>query len=323
MTLNRPPLPSRRVLTATIVAAALLLVFVRCASAPSRRGDEIVAAGQHFTIGTPVVLWTDEGGYDAYQKKPHFTPLAKPDGRRRYGEIRTGLPAAIERRVQQEGWRLEDLQQHVHLFVLHFDMAGTSRQCFKVLHDVRYLSVHFLLDVDGTIYQTLDLQEHAHHATIANAISIGVEIAHPGAWLRPRHPDMLRWYARDEQGWFLKYPAWLGETGIRTPMFVPRPDRPEPISGLVHGREYWQLDYTPQQYHALAHLCAALSRVFPRIRLEVPRNEDGSVRTTQLSEEELRAFEGIIGHFHVQPNKYDPGPAMQWDRLLEDARALR
>ena len=34
------------------------------------------------------------------------------------------------------------------------------------------------------------------------------------------------------------------------------------------------------------------------------------------------AFSGIVGHYHVQKNKTDPGPAMQWDRLLEDARAL-
>ena len=30
-----------------------------------RRGDEVVAAGQFFHTGTPVVLWLDPGGYDA------------------------------------------------------------------------------------------------------------------------------------------------------------------------------------------------------------------------------------------------------------------
>ena len=32
-----------------------------------RTGDEIVAAGQFFHTGTPVVLWLDPGGYDAYR----------------------------------------------------------------------------------------------------------------------------------------------------------------------------------------------------------------------------------------------------------------
>ena len=95
------------------------------------------------------------------------------------------------------------------------------------------------------------------------------------------------------------------------------------VEGRIHGKQYWQFDYTPQQYRSLAALCAALSRTFPRIRLEAPRDATGAVRSDQLSEAELRAFDGIIGHHHVQKNKTDPGPAMQWDRVLRDARALR
>ena len=30
----------------------------------------------------------------------------------------------------------------------------------------------------------------------------------------------------------------------------------------------------------------------------------------------------IVGHFHVQQNKTDPGPAFQWERLLREAREL-
>ena len=73
----------------------------------------------------------------------------------------------------------------------------------------------------------------------------------------------------------------------------------------------------------LAHLCAGLNKLLPRIRLEVPRDADGRVVSKALPEEQLRAFDGIVGHFHVQTNKQDPGPAMQWDRLLQDARRLR
>ena len=39
-----------------------------------------------------------------------------------------------------------------------------------------------VLDVDGTIYQTLDVRETCWHATKANPRSIGVEIAQIGAW---------------------------------------------------------------------------------------------------------------------------------------------
>src|SRR6185503_14558055 len=77
---------------------------------------------------------------------------------------------------------LERLREVVDQFVLHYDVAGTSGRCFQVLQDARGLSVHFLLDVDGTIYQTLDLRDEAWHATKANPRSIGIEIANLGAY---------------------------------------------------------------------------------------------------------------------------------------------
>lgn len=316
---------NRRHAIAAAVAAFAILLLVRCASAPAgKRGlTNIEACGTSFDIGTRVVRWHEPGGYDAYRREKFFTKEAVPDGRLRYSPLRGGLPEAIAARAAKDGLALGDLQQVVHQFVLHFDVCGTSRQCFKVLQDVRNLSVHFLLDVDGTIYQTLDLREKAQHATYANDFSIGVEIAHPGTFAQPLSADMRRWYEKDDQGWRMKLPAWMEETGIRTPNFVARPARPDFVSGPIHGRTYYQFDYTEQQYRALARLCAGLSRIFPRIRLEAPRDANGAVIQEALSEAKLRAFDGIVGHFHVQKNKQDPGPAMQWDRLLAEARALR
>ena len=37
-----------------------------------RSGNEIMVAGQMFDIGTPVVLWTDPGGFDAYRTERRF-----------------------------------------------------------------------------------------------------------------------------------------------------------------------------------------------------------------------------------------------------------
>ena len=321
-----PTSPARFPLRSALAAFFALLavaLLARCASAPPpREHDEIVAAGRSFHTGTQVVLWHDQGGYDAYQTQKRFKLDEPPDGQLRYRKVRADLPAELEANVTARGWRLDELRAIVRVFVLHFDVAGTSRQCFKILQDVRNLSVHFLLDTDGTIYQTLDLQEQAHHATYANKVSVGVEIAHPGCYPRQRHPDMMRWYEQDEGGWRMKFPAFLGETGVRTKGFVPRPAQNEVLSGAIHGTQYWQLDFTEQQYHALARLCAALHRVFPRIRLDAPRGEDGAVLTTNLPPEQLLGFEGIVGHFHVQRNKTDPGPAFQWERLLREAREL-
>ncbi len=321
--------PTRRRWQPRIVASvvvAVCLLFLRCvsgrATVTAPDGASIAACGQWFAIGTEVVSWRDEGGYDASRREKRFTKEDPPDGTLRYSPLRGNLPDALRARAAANGLTLADLQQVVHQLVVHYDTTGTSRQCFKVLQDVRNLSVHFLLDVDGTIYQTLDLRAKAHHATIANDFSIGIEIAHPGAWRQPMNADMARWYDQDAQGWFMKTPAWMQEPGIRTPGFVARPDRPGIIAGEVQGSVYHQIDFTSAQYAALAKLCAGLSRVLPRIRLQVPREGNGAVTNHVLPEAELRAFEGIVGHFHVQKNKQDPGPAFQWDRLLHDARAL-
>src|SRR5271156_7228514 len=40
-----------------------------------RTGDEIMVAGHYVHTGTPVVLWTDPGGYDAYRVERRFVPI--------------------------------------------------------------------------------------------------------------------------------------------------------------------------------------------------------------------------------------------------------
>ncbi len=330
---DAPRPPWRRHLAARwhllpVAVALAVLVLARCVAnpvatpPPAPEGMAFVACGQRCAVDAPVVLWTHAPNYDAYQTRKRFAD-DEPDGKLRYAPVRGNLPAALAARAGADGLDLADLQQVVHQFVLHFDVAGTSRQCFKILQDVRTLSVHFLLDVDGTIYQTLDLREKAWHATIANDYSIGVEIAHPGDFPQPLGAPMRTWYEKDAQGWRVKFPKWMTELGIRTPDFVARPDRPDVIAGEVQGRTLYQFDYTPQQYRSLIALCAALNRVFPRIRLDAPRDAAGAIRTSALPAEELAAFDGIVGHFHVQTNKTDPGPAFQWERVLQQAREQR
>jgi N-acetyl-anhydromuramyl-L-alanine amidase AmpD len=55
--------------------------------------------------------------------------------------------------VKSDEWDLEYLREVVHQLVIHYDGCGTARRCFKVLHDERALSCHFIIDLDGTIYQ--------------------------------------------------------------------------------------------------------------------------------------------------------------------------
>ncbi len=213
------------------------------------------------------------------------------------------------------------MQGVVDQFVIHYDVCGTARQCFKILHDHRKLSVHFLLDVDGTLYQTLDLRERAWHATKANDRAVGIEIAHIGAYPRQDHRTLVEWYRHDDQGPLIRFPPWMKTTGLPSG-FVGRPARPEIVRGTVQGQDLWQYDFTEPQYAALAKLTATLSSVLPNLRLEVPRDAAGGVRTKALTATEFDAWQGLLGHFHVQTNKTDPGPAFDWQRLLREAAGV-
>lgn len=255
-----------------------------CATAPrsggtpvaGRNGDEIVVDGRLVSTGTRVVLFSDPGGFDGYAEHrfgdPSIAgPRDHPDRIRRYGTVRRGVPRDLRRAVSQ--------------IVVHYDAAGTSRRCFTILHDLRGLSCHFLLDTDGTVYQTLDVKERAWHAADANDRSVGIEIANLGAYAKP---------------------ADAGGPPLR--------------SGKIKGQTLFQRPFTDAQYVALAKLVAALAAALD-VPVRAPRGPDGSVRTTTLPEAERLTWAGIVGHLHVSAGKIDPGPAFDWDRFLAGVRA--
>jgi N-acetylmuramoyl-L-alanine amidase len=336
--MNRPSFIHRCIFTIGLLSLALC---VGCSSMSGigkpvpRKGDEIVAAGQFFHTGTRVVLWMDPGGYDAYRVERRFSPIEKSDWETSQAEVK-GLhspnryslrenmltPEQIEQ-VRGGGWDLPLLKEVVDQFVIHYDAAGTSRQCFKVLQDDRGLSVHFLLDVDGTVYQTLDLKERAWHASTSNSRSVGVEIANLGAYGIDENNPFEEWYKKDSDGrTLLTIPARFGDGGVRTRGFVGHPARPEPVTGDIQGRDLVQYDFTPQQYKALIKLTASLCKVFPKITCAYPADASGHLITRKLPEEQLKNYRGVLGHYHIQTDKVDPGPAFQWDRVVGNARRL-
>jgi hypothetical protein len=332
-----------------LVCLGLLLLVPAC-TAPrpgtrlERRGDEIVIAGQLFHTNTPVVLWTDPGGYDAYRVEKRFAPYDEstwdamttankaPDSPNRYNlRFAKSLHADDLERLRGGGWSLQDAQDRIDQFVIHYDACGTSRTCFRVLHDQRNLSVHFMLDIDGTIYQTLDVKERAWHATTSNDRSVGIEIANIGAYTFKEKDPFDQWYQREpapaRRGTVghvrtrLTIPPRLGDGGVRTPNFVGYTDRPEQIVGEVQGRTLRQYDLTPQQYAALEKLTATLCTALPKIRCDYPREADGKLITGKLPDDQLATYTGLLGHYHIQANKIDPGPAFQWERVIRNSRA--
>ncbi len=330
-----PVRSTRRTLTALSLAVLAVALFAGCSTPGKlhpRKGDEIVAAGQLFHIGTPVVLWIDPGGYDAYRVEKRFVPYDqslwevtkdKVDSPNRYSLRYKGkhFSPEVVRQIQGGGWPLPLLQDTVDQFVIHYDVCGVSRQTFNVLHDHRTLSVHFMLDVDGTLYQTLDLKERAWHASQANDRSVGIEIANMGAYPADNLKTLNQWYKTNDDGTVeLTIPKAYGDGGVRTPTFKSGPIRNQLITGTINGNELNQYDLTPEQYKALVKLTAALTEIFPKIKLDYPRDENGNAIPGVISDEQFAGFQGLIGHYHITKNKSDPGPAFQWDYLIDQVK---
>lgn len=288
---------------------------------PAHAPAYIIVAGETVPVPFRVVSFIDAQGYSALREHCWFAKQRRLPRRpapgcntpKRYGARTTeGMGRRTAARVLANGWDRRSLGERIDLFVLHYDVCSSSRRCFEVLHDVRGLSCHFLLDLDGTLYQTLDLSLRARHAGSVNNRSIGIEIAHIGAYT---DGEVLgRFYHPGADGYvWLEVPKEYGPP----PGGPFRPARPGLIRGKIHGQELIMPDYTEAQYATLRALTKSLSGIFPRVRRRAPRDADGTVRSTVLAPERLAAFNGVVGHYHLTRSKIDPGPALDWDRILK------
>ena len=180
------------------------------------------------------------------------------------------------------------------MFVNHWDVCLSAESCAKVLNK-RGISVHFLIDNDGTIYQMLDTQHKAWHAGIpkytgGNPKGIGVEISNA---YYPKYQD---WYVKNGYG-----------------------ERPLMEGAVVHGKTQkpflWFYD---RQLEALKALWKAVHLGID-IPLEYPENDDGSLCETVHRECERGTFSGVCNHYNFIKSKIDCS-GMDLPEMLRDVR---
>tara|TARA_Y100000593_G_scaffold95131_1_gene200477 strand:- start:10562 stop:11455 length:894 start_codon:yes stop_codon:yes gene_type:complete len=199
-----------------------------------------------------VVLWSEEGGMKA-PKGTYRNHIGKPP-------------------------------RDIKMFVNHWDVCLNSKSCFNVLKK-RGISVHFLIDNDGTIYQTTDMQNVCWHAGKRkwNDCTVGVEISN---------------------AYYTKYQSWYERNG-----FGRRPQ----VRGWVHGNRMREhMDFYDVQKEAAKALWVALHESMG-LPLDAP-NED------RVSNEAVACnFKGIIHHYHLTSRKIDCGG---WDinKEIEDIK---
>ncbi|MGZ3428076.1 MAG: peptidoglycan recognition protein family protein, partial [Polyangia bacterium] len=201
-------------------------------------GSSIIICGQRFDVGQKVITFEDDKEISAYT--PHRTD--KPS------EVPPFAPAKGMAGIRDR-WRprrligsdrsIERLRQVVRQFVVHHDGCQDSRTCFQVLHNERGLSVHFLIDNDGTIFQTLDLVDCAFQAAGVNEISVGVELANRG--------DAMR-FPNDYHG------------------------KRDKVTCRINGHQFLAYAYTPAQMASMISIGKALARLFPNLPQVYPQN---------------------------------------------------
>lgn len=181
------------------------------------------------------------------------------------------------------------------MFVNHWDVCLSAESCAKVLNK-RGISVHFLIDNDGTIFQMLDTQHKAWHAGIpryegGNSKGIGVEISN---------------------AYYLKYQDWYVKQGLGK--------RPVQEHGYVHGRTLPPFtDFYPVQLEALKALWKAIHTGIG-IPLDYPKNVEGYIETGVHKECERGKFHGFCNHYNITRGKIDCA-GLDLPKLLQDVAA--
>jgi hypothetical protein len=211
--------------------------------AKEKEENFIVHHGNFLPINWPkVVLWSEDGGL----------------------KIRDGYTPYFKKRK-------------INMFVNHWDVCLDSTTCVRVLNK-RNISVHFCIDNDGTIYQLLDMNHAAWHASSrkVNHKAIGIEIAN---------------------AYYPKYQSWYKKKGFG--------ERPLMENAVVHGKKLEPFTwFYPIQIQALQALWKAIHEGVG-IPLECPLDDNGNNLTTTSRKVKAGTFKGFINHFHVTKSKID------------------
>lgn len=259
-----------------------------------RPSGTVYIAGQPFHTSAPIVNMYEGPRWDATQTVciPTGTdpaPACRPGGVP-YGEINVAAYTANPRRyslrpaLRSYGFGkmppLDATKAVIKQFVLHHDGCSSADMCFSVLQNERGLSVHFLLDNDGTIYQTIDLALMAYHAADWNIASIGIEMCNRGDALKEPH-----FYDSGRFG----------------------PKRDIKLC-KINGNTMKAFDYTKEQYESLGKLVRELRKLLPNLPTEFPQSSPGVQSWATLPRSASFNFSGYLGHYHLTEQKWDPGP---------------
>jgi len=255
----------------------------------------IVICGKKVDIGTKVILWNDPDGLNAYGRSKNVYYIEDRKTGKKKKEVVSGARFNSRSKISSQP-SLNKIRNIVTQFFLHHSGLYRAKDTFNVLHNQRGISCHFILDDDGTIYQTLDMRERAWHAGLNNTIAVGVEI--------------------DSRAYAKSLPKAYDKFHQKRFGVMPRNKRLD----RVNGDNILGYEYNDAQYNALINLGIGVKDIFPRLwespnkyLIDFPRDQNGDIIKSKLSNPTKHI--GFICHYNSSSSKRDP-IAFDHDRFL-------
>jgi N-acetyl-anhydromuramyl-L-alanine amidase AmpD len=183
------------------------------------------------------------------------------------------------------------------LIVLHHTVGGSAKSTFDYWKtDPQHIGTAFLIERDGTIYETFPPEHWAYHLGLKGALgdcdrrSIGIELASEG-------PLLLRGDT------FYKFDRASESTIYRGKVY----DHGAPWRG---DRRYFAAYTEPQLFACFRVVKDLLDR------FEIPRFMPANYVDDNPA---YRVFKGVISHSHVRADKTDVHPGFDWEGLMQYA----
>jgi N-acetyl-anhydromuramyl-L-alanine amidase AmpD len=193
------------------------------------------------------------------------------------------------------------------LIVLHATASSTARSVFDTWKNPASgrVATAYVVERNGRVYEMFPPDCWAYHLGMRvrnpghynDRRSIGIEIVNPGP-LRPdpEGADTLNWWPDN----FRKPWCLISE-------------KEKYLCREFRGFKYYAA-YTQKQYAAVGQLVDWLCR-----RFGIPRVLPPATQRDVSDPDTFCKFRGIAAHHNFRPDKFDVGPAWDWNKLLSSA----
>jgi N-acetyl-anhydromuramyl-L-alanine amidase AmpD len=185
------------------------------------------------------------------------------------------------------------------LLILHFTAGATARSAVDTWKATpEHVATAYVVDLDGTIYEVFPPSCWAYHlgikgGTVHERRSIGIEIVNVGP-LQPAGQDghALNWWPKS---WGQQYCSL--------------DDSSKYVESSFRGKRFFAA-FADAQVQSVAGLVRHLCE-----RFSLPGRIAPQPRRLECDQAFFASHKGIATHANFRPDKWDIGPAFDWDRL--------